>query len=85
MKLTTLCKELEGLEKIKERIQASETEDIRIKIETKHWYGYSEPFIQSITDRITLPKRTIYTIVSALALECKQRLQEEAKKNENNT
>lgn len=84
MKLTTLCKELEGLEKIKERIQASETEDIRIKIETKHWYGYSEPFIQSITDRITLPKRTIYTIVSALVLECKQRLQEEAKNNENN-
>ena len=36
---------IETLEKIKERVKTSETEEIRIKIETKHWYGYSEPHL----------------------------------------
>ena len=36
---------IEELQRIKERIEKSITEEIRFKIETRHWYGYSEPFI----------------------------------------
>lgn len=28
---------------IKHRVETTSTDDIRFKIETKHWYGYSEP------------------------------------------
>ena len=33
------------LKEIKHRVETTESEDVRFRIETKHWYGYSEPFI----------------------------------------
>ena len=44
------------LENIKERVETSETENIRIKIETKHWYGFSEPFLAKEKHKIDTSK-----------------------------
>lgn len=37
-----------NLEHIKEEVNASETEEIRFKIETKHWYGCYTPTLPDI-------------------------------------
>jgi len=34
------------LEKLSMDVKESVTKDIRFRIETKHWYGYSEPFLK---------------------------------------
>lgn len=47
---------IETLKKIKERVETSETENIRIKIETKHWYGFSEPFLAKEKHKIETTK-----------------------------
>lgn len=47
---------IDTLEKIKERVKTSETEEIRIKIETKHWYGYSEPHLAKEKHKIEITK-----------------------------
>ena len=47
---------IETLKKIKERVETSETEEIRFKIETKHWYGFSEPFIAKEKHKIETTK-----------------------------
>lgn len=49
---------IQDLKEIQERIKDSETEKIRFKIESKHWYGYSEPFLAKAKDTIRLDKYT---------------------------
>lgn len=38
-------------------------EKIRLKIETKHWYGYSEPFLSKSKDRLKVSKHTMLKIL----------------------
>ena len=47
---------IETLKKIKERVETSETEEIRFKVETKHWYGFSEPFLVKEKHKIETTK-----------------------------
>lgn len=47
------------LKAIKHRVNTTSTDDIRLKIETKHWYGYSEPFLAKNKDKL---KVSIYTM-----------------------
>ena len=49
---------IETLKKIKEEVETSETEKMRFKIETKHWYGYSEPHLCKIKNTIRVDKYT---------------------------
>lgn len=44
------------LEKIKKAVEMSETDNIRFKIETKHWYGFSEPFLGKQKHKLYLSK-----------------------------
>lgn len=44
---------------IKNNIETTSTNDVRFKIETKHWYGYSEPFLYKRKDKL---KISIYTM-----------------------
>ena len=44
------------LEKIKKAVEMSETDNIRFKIETKHWYGFSEPFLGKKKHKLYLSK-----------------------------
>lgn len=46
------------LKEIKENVDKSETEKMRFKIETKHWYGYSEPHLCKIKNTIRVDKYT---------------------------
>lgn len=32
--------QIEEIKKIKEKVRLSESKNIRLKIETKHWYGF---------------------------------------------
>ncbi len=62
--------QIEEINKIKERVILSDTENIRIKIETKHWYGYSEPFLMKDKHKIELPKATIMSILTGIQNRC---------------
>lgn len=54
---------IETLKKIKQRVEESETEDIKLKFETKHWYGYSEPFLMKRKHRLEASKYSIIAII----------------------
>lgn len=59
-----------NLEHIKEEVNASVTEDIRLKIETKHWYGYVEPFIAKQKHKIDMTKYSANVLLeTAIKLE----------------
>ena len=61
---------IETLKKIKERVETSETEEIRFKIETKHWYGFSEPFLQKEKHKIETTKYSATVLLeTAIKLE----------------
>lgn len=56
---------IKELKEIKEKVKKSEDEKIRLKIETKHWYGYSEPFLGKSKDKIRISKYTMLKILDA--------------------
>jgi hypothetical protein len=61
---------IETLKKIKERVETSETEEIRFKIETKHWYGFSEPFLKKEKHKIETTKYSATVLLeTAIKLE----------------
>ncbi len=47
------------LNEIKHRIKTTATDDIRFRVETKHWYGYSEPFLAKSKDKLEI---SVYTM-----------------------
>lgn len=51
------------LEEIKHRVEKTATDDIRFRIETKHWYGYSEPFIAKTRDKLEISTYTMLKIL----------------------
>lgn len=52
------------IEKLKLKIEDSSTEDIRFRIETKHWYGYGlEPTLCKEKSVLDISKRTMQTIL----------------------
>ena len=62
------------LKEIREHVDASNTENIRFRIETKHWYGYSiNSHERKIKDKIQLSKSTANLILdTAIELEKKE-------------
>lgn len=42
--------------KIKEKIEQTETQDVRFKIETKHWYGYDIPHLGKLKHSFKISK-----------------------------
>lgn len=61
--LSTMC--INDLKNIKDRIEKSETENIRIKIETKHWYGFSEPFLGKEKHKLNVSKYSAIKLIDA--------------------
>ena len=58
------------LEKIKERVEKSETEEIRFRIETKHWYGFSEPFLAKEKHKLEMTRYSANVLLeTAIKLE----------------
>lgn len=54
---------IKELKNIRTKVEKSEDEKIRLKIETKHWYGYSEPFLSKSKDRLKVSKHTMLKIL----------------------
>lgn len=65
---------IEEIEKIKQLVASSETKDIRINIETKHWYGYSEPFLKKDKYKIETTKNTTISILEEIQNSCRERI-----------
>lgn len=63
--------ELEG---IKQRIESSETEDVRFIVQTKHWYGFSEPFLGKENARINICKYTMKLVLDKAIEKEKERI-----------
>ena len=61
---------IEGFKKMKAIIEASETEILRIDIQTKHWYGYFEPTLLKHHNKIELQKYSVLTLLgTAIKIE----------------
>ena len=63
---------IETIKKIKERVALSETEQIRVKIETKHWYGFSEPFLSKEKHTIETTKKLMQEILDGVMNRAKK-------------
>lgn len=66
--------EIELIKKMKERIATSETEEIRVKIETKHWYGFSEPFLIKENQKIISTKKVMLRLLDEMKKEAKSEI-----------
>lgn len=53
------------IEEIQKAIKESETNKIRFRVETKHWYGFSEPFLLKRKHRLNISKETIQEILNS--------------------
>ena len=51
------------LNDLKEKIKKSDTDKIRFRIETKHWYGFTEPTLIKSKDKLNLSKYTMLKII----------------------
>ena len=62
------------LKEIKHRVETTESEDVRFRIETKHWYGYSEPFIAKNKDKLEISVYTMTLILDEAIKKEKERI-----------
>lgn len=61
---------IEGFKQIKKRVEESETEQLRIEIQTKHWHGFSEPILLKHHNKIEIPKHSATVLLeTAIKLE----------------
>ena len=77
------------LEEIKRRVKTTASDDIRFRIETKHWYGYSEPFVAKHKDKLGISVYTMNLILDEAIKKEKERIDKlidmEIEKNINKT
>ena len=62
------------LEELRKKVQASATEDIRFVIQTRHWYGYSEPFLKKENTRIDISKYTMEVVIDEAINKQRERI-----------
>ena len=62
------------LKAIKHRVNTTATDDVRFKIETKHWYGYSEPFLAKNKDKLNVSVYTMNLILDEAIKKEKERI-----------
>ena len=63
------------LEKLSLDVEESVTNDIRFRIETKHWYGYSEPFLKKDRHILDVSKDTMQSILSSAIEKEKEKIE----------
>lgn len=51
------------LQDLKEKVKKSAAEKIRFRVETKHWYGYTEPHLIRDKNKLNISKYTMLKIV----------------------
>lgn len=63
------------LEELSLDVEKSATSDIRFRIETKHWYGYSEPFLKKDRHILDVSKDTMQSILNSAIEKEKERIE----------
>lgn len=76
--ITLKYKTKKDLEKIKDKLESAE--EIRFKIETKHWYGYKEPFLAKDKDILNISKHTMLAIINEILDKINEKLDDLIKK-----
>lgn len=62
------------LEEIKRRVKTTASDDIRFRVETKHWYGYAEPFIAKHRDKLEVSVYTMNLILDEAIKKERERI-----------
>ena len=62
------------IERIKKAIKESETKKIRFRVETKHWYGFSEPFLNTKKHKLDISKATMQEILNTVIDKERERI-----------
>ena len=62
------------LNELKEKVETNQSEKIRFRIETKRWYGYSEPFLAKEKDIVDLSKYAMQVILDEAIKKEKERI-----------
>lgn len=77
------------LEEIKHRVKTTVSDNVRFRIETKHWYGYAEPFCAKHRDKLEISVYTMNLILDEAIKKEKERIDKlidmEIEKNINKT
>lgn len=67
-------KKLDELNYIKKRLEKTNKKDIRLKIETKHWYGFSEPILCQEKHKLNISKDTIEVIIDEIIRKTEEKM-----------
>ncbi len=62
------------LEQLKEKILTSEGKEVRFKIQTKKWLGFSEPFLAKEKTNLNISKHTLTAIIDEMLDKIKEQL-----------
>lgn len=62
------------LKEIKHKVQKTATDNVRFRIETKHWYGYSEPFLKKDRHILYVSKDTMQSIINSAIEKERERI-----------
>ena len=62
------------LEQLKEKILTSEGKEVRFKIQTKKWLGFSEPFLAKEQTNLNISKHTLTAIIDEMLDKIKEQL-----------
>lgn len=65
---------IEELKRVKEKVEKTQGDNVRFKVETKHWYGYSEPFLAKDKDVLNISKYTMQLILEEAINKEKERI-----------
>lgn len=62
------------LEELKGKIATSEGKEVRFKIETKNWLGFSEPFLAKEKSNFNISRYTLIAIIDEMLDKIKEQL-----------
>ena len=72
--IRTKYKMKKELEELKGKILTSEGKEVKFKIETKNWLGFSEPFLAKEKSNLNISRYTLIAIIDELLDKIKENL-----------
>ena len=72
--IRTKYKMKKELEELKGKILTSEGKEVKFKIETKNWLGFSEPFLAKEKSNLNINRYTLIAIIDELLDRIKKNL-----------
>ena len=72
--IRTKYKMKKELEELKGKILTSEGKEVKFKIETKNWLGFSEPFLAKEKSNLNINRYTLIAIIDELLDKIKENL-----------